>query len=200
MGEHERELERVRRARADFESSQDEVERLKQEYFVSVRTLHEAGMPLREIASALGLSHQRVHQMVDEAGDKKSRLGRAARRVAKPGGVAMLVLLAAIGGYSVQAPELPPDKIDKQARSSACRKIDLVFKDGTKETLAPKLHFEPSASFCLPDPARYSDGPSSTRPEPRVPVRRGSPSVPRICRRGPHPRPAPLRGSPGPGR
>src|SRR5207247_10957170 len=38
------------------------------DYHTSVRRLHLAGGSLREIAEALGLSHQRVQQIVDEAG------------------------------------------------------------------------------------------------------------------------------------
>jgi hypothetical protein len=38
------------------------------EYNITIRRLHLAGGSLREIAEALGLSHQRVQQIVDEAG------------------------------------------------------------------------------------------------------------------------------------
>jgi len=38
------------------------------EYHTSIRRLHLSGGSLREIAEALGLSHQRVQQIVDEAG------------------------------------------------------------------------------------------------------------------------------------
>jgi hypothetical protein len=38
------------------------------EYHTTVRRLHLAGGSLREIAEALGVSHQRVQQIVDEAG------------------------------------------------------------------------------------------------------------------------------------
>ena len=154
MGEeYERELSRVHRARAEFEASQDEVERRKHEYFTSVRSLHEAGMPLREIASTLGLSHQRVHQMVDEAsGTKRGRIASAARRVAKPSGLALAILLAAFGGYSVRAPSELPDQAERQARSAACRTVKLVFEDGTKTRIASHIRFDPASTFCLPDP------------------------------------------------
>src|SRR5215212_9276086 len=38
------------------------------DYHTALRRLHLAGASLREIAEALGLSHQRVQQIVDEAG------------------------------------------------------------------------------------------------------------------------------------
>jgi hypothetical protein len=38
------------------------------EYHTAIRRLHLAGASLREIAHALGISHQRVQQIVDEAG------------------------------------------------------------------------------------------------------------------------------------
>jgi hypothetical protein len=38
------------------------------EYHTSIRRLHLAGASLREVAEALGLSHQRVQQIVEEAG------------------------------------------------------------------------------------------------------------------------------------
>jgi hypothetical protein len=98
---YERELERVQRARAEFEASQDEVERRKQDYFTSVQTLHEAGMALREIASALGLSHQRVHQMVEEAtGKKHGALRRRVGRATKQGGLALLLVVLVAWGVS----------------------------------------------------------------------------------------------------
>lgn len=150
MGEYERELERVRRARGEFEASQDEVELRKHEYFTAVRTLHETGMPLREIATALGLSHQRVHQMVEEAGEKKSRAARAARRVAKQGGVAFLILLAAVGGYAMRGPEASPHT-ERRAATAACHRVKMVYENGTKEFLTPEDN-ELDPMSCMPDP------------------------------------------------
>jgi ClpX C4-type zinc finger protein len=42
-------------------------------YFRAVRKLHVAGSSMREIAGALQLSHQRVHQIVDAAGGPPRR-------------------------------------------------------------------------------------------------------------------------------
>jgi hypothetical protein len=40
----------------------------KAEYHQAIRRLHLAGASLRELADALDLSHQRVHQIIDSAG------------------------------------------------------------------------------------------------------------------------------------
>jgi hypothetical protein len=42
-------------------------------YHQAIRRLHAAGGSLREIAEALGLSHQRVHQIIDEAAEPTRR-------------------------------------------------------------------------------------------------------------------------------
>jgi DNA-binding MarR family transcriptional regulator len=61
---------------------QHDVERARVDYQHAIRRLHAAGGSMREIAEVLGLSHQRVHQIVD-AGPEDARVGRrhAARRV-----------------------------------------------------------------------------------------------------------------------
>lgn len=46
----------------------------------AVRRLHLAGGSLREIADALGLSHQRIHQIVESAGGTRSRPKRRVPR------------------------------------------------------------------------------------------------------------------------
>ncbi len=59
----------------DVETARDTVEQLEDRtyearaaFHQSIRRLHAAGGSMREIASALGLSHQRVHQIVGEDG------------------------------------------------------------------------------------------------------------------------------------
>jgi ClpX C4-type zinc finger len=62
--------ELVRKAEAARErlvELQHATERAKADYHHAIRRLHAAGGSLREIAEALGLSHQRVHQIIDEA-------------------------------------------------------------------------------------------------------------------------------------
>jgi hypothetical protein len=41
-------------------------ERLRQERDEAIRTAHEAGLTVREIARLAGASHQRVHQVISE--------------------------------------------------------------------------------------------------------------------------------------
>ncbi|MGH2753749.1 MAG: hypothetical protein ACRDLB_04890, partial [Actinomycetota bacterium] len=103
-------LDAVRERRAEYEARQDEVEDARRDYYRAVERLHEAGMPLREIAEALGLSHQRVHQMVGEA-QGPSRAGRLARRVAR-GGTAVLIALALAGGGVILGTQIDgPDDV-----------------------------------------------------------------------------------------
>jgi hypothetical protein len=53
-------------ARARLLDAQHAAERARADYHHAVRRLHAAGGSLREIAEALRLSHQRVHQIVGE--------------------------------------------------------------------------------------------------------------------------------------
>ena len=55
------------RAKEQLAVSQHAAERAKVDYHQAIRRLHTAGGSLREIAEALGLSHQRVHQITDDA-------------------------------------------------------------------------------------------------------------------------------------
>jgi hypothetical protein len=57
-------IEAAKKARAALEEQLDAVERAKESYHEAVRQASAAGVPLRAIADELGLSHQRVHQMV----------------------------------------------------------------------------------------------------------------------------------------
>jgi hypothetical protein len=68
MGIHERLLEKAREAGARLAEAEKAVSAARTEYHGLVRRIHLAGASLREIAAALGLSHQRVQQMVDGAG------------------------------------------------------------------------------------------------------------------------------------
>ena len=59
-------LGEAREVRVRLVEAQHEVDRARSDYHHAIRRLHAAGGSMREIAEALGLSHQRVHQIVDE--------------------------------------------------------------------------------------------------------------------------------------
>jgi len=61
------------RAREQLAVSQHAAQRAKVEYHQAIRRLHAAGGSLREIAEALRMSHQRVHQIIDEAAEPTRR-------------------------------------------------------------------------------------------------------------------------------
>jgi hypothetical protein len=58
-------LEDALRARDESIGRQLDAERAQVNYQHAIRRLHASGASLREIAEALGLSHQRVHQIVE---------------------------------------------------------------------------------------------------------------------------------------
>ncbi|MET9022839.1 ClpX C4-type zinc finger protein [Actinopolymorpha sp. NPDC004070] len=72
-------LAKARTARERLVSLQHDAEIAQADYHYAIRVLHAGGGSMREIADALDLSHQRVHQVVD-AGDPA-----AARRSAERG-------------------------------------------------------------------------------------------------------------------
>jgi hypothetical protein len=65
---------------------QHEADRARADHHHAIRRLHAAGASMREIAEGLGLSHQRIHQIVDvgatgaSMGGRKGLLGRLAGR------------------------------------------------------------------------------------------------------------------------
>jgi len=61
-------LEKAKSAAEKVASAEREALLARAEYHAAVRRLHLAGGSLREIAEALGMSHQRVQQIVDAAG------------------------------------------------------------------------------------------------------------------------------------
>ena len=61
-------LERAREAGSELVEAEHRVQLARAEYHINVRRLHLAGASLREVAEALGISHQRVQQIVDGAG------------------------------------------------------------------------------------------------------------------------------------
>ena len=65
---HEPLLSKARSASAKLAEAERRVQTIRTEYHSIVRRMHLAGGSLREIAQALELSHQRVQQMVGDAG------------------------------------------------------------------------------------------------------------------------------------
>ena len=73
-------LGEVKQLREEYEAAQDEAEEKREEYHAAIRKLYMSGVTLREIADALGISHQRVHKIVglDPIQRKKRRRVRTA--------------------------------------------------------------------------------------------------------------------------
>jgi ClpX C4-type zinc finger len=65
-------LSRAQAAESRLIDAEQAADVARDEFRRAVRRLQLAGASLREIADALGLSHQRVHQIVDEAGGTRS--------------------------------------------------------------------------------------------------------------------------------
>ena len=72
-------------ARERLLKSQHAAEQARVDYHHAIRRLHAAGGSLREIAEVLRLSHQRVHQIIDEAAEP-SRAGGGGDGVGQDGG------------------------------------------------------------------------------------------------------------------
>lgn len=64
-------LDQAKTAEAHVIDAEREAEVARAEFHRAVRRLQLAGGSLREIADALGLSHQRVHQIVESAGGSR---------------------------------------------------------------------------------------------------------------------------------
>lgn len=73
-------LEKARTAAAALTAAERNVLTTRGEYHSAIRRLHLAGAPLREIAEALGLSHQRVQQIVNVSGGSWWRRAWRTRR------------------------------------------------------------------------------------------------------------------------
>jgi heme/copper-type cytochrome/quinol oxidase subunit 2 len=84
------EYERLRALRDDYEAALDEAERLRDIYHHEIVKLYGSGRSLREIAEGLGISRQRVHQIVSPADTGTPRRRRRAATAAA--GTALLLL------------------------------------------------------------------------------------------------------------
>ena len=95
-------LEQVKKLREEYERSLDAAESHRVAYHEAVLDLYRSGTPLREIATELGLSHQRVHQIVSGAPPRRRNLGRAA------GGIAVVLVLIAATFGALRITHTPP--------------------------------------------------------------------------------------------
>ena len=74
------------RAKEELAVAQHATYRAKVDYHQAIRRLHAAGGSLREIAEALRMSHQRVHQIIDEATEATRRRQRETQVLSGPPG------------------------------------------------------------------------------------------------------------------
>lgn len=80
MGVSQELLDKARGAGAALAEAERRVLETRGEYHTAIRRLHLAGAPLREIAEALSLSHQRVQQIVTASGGSWWRRAWRTRR------------------------------------------------------------------------------------------------------------------------
>jgi ClpX C4-type zinc finger len=73
MGIDQELVREAERAKEQLAVAQHAAYRAKVDYHQAIRRLHAAGGSLREIAEALRMSHQRVHQIIDEAAEPTRR-------------------------------------------------------------------------------------------------------------------------------
>lgn len=113
-------LDRVRELRERYEASLDEAQHLREEYHREIVKLHRSGMTLREIADGLGVSHQRVHQIVSPTAPPADRRGRKGVAIAV---VVMFALSAAAGELLISRGDDPvsagPVATPRPTRSAA---------------------------------------------------------------------------------
>jgi hypothetical protein len=76
MGLDQELVREAARAKEQLGVAQHAAYRAKVDYHQAIRRLHAAGGSLREIAEALRMSHQRVHQIIDEAAEPTRRRWR----------------------------------------------------------------------------------------------------------------------------
>jgi hypothetical protein len=105
-------LDKIRRLRDEYEAAMDEAERLRGEYHQAIDTLHRSGATLREIADGLGISHQRVHQIVSPSTTRS----RSRARAASVG--AALVVAFVLGGFAVRGASPDSDRASSPAAPS----------------------------------------------------------------------------------
>jgi hypothetical protein len=131
-------IEEVKAARDEFDALLDEVDEAKRRYYRGIQRLYEAGMPLREIADAVGLSHQRVHQIVGDASLGR-RVSRKIAKHARAGGAAGAVILLFLSGWIVSAGG-QQSRADAEAElRPALELLETELPGDAGETLSSKL-------------------------------------------------------------
>jgi len=96
-------LDQVKKLREEYERSLDAAESHRVAYHQAVLDLYSSGTPLREIAKELGLSHQRVHQIVSGEQPRGRNIKEAAA-----GGAAAVLLLVAVTFGALRLAHAPP--------------------------------------------------------------------------------------------
>lgn len=160
-------LREARQARDRLIAAQHEVDAARADYHHAIRRLCAAGGSMREIAEALGLSHQRVHQIVDEApplavgrrrlfGGGPARFTRDARAVARaaqaearalgheqvaPGHVLLgLLAVGGAGGRALEALGVAPEAVrERLGRGPGPPRGQLPFASEAKQLLERAL-------------------------------------------------------------
>ncbi len=70
-------VQQARNAAARLVDCERDLDRARGDYYHAVRRIHLAGASMREIAEALDLSHQRVHQIIESVGGARRRWRRS---------------------------------------------------------------------------------------------------------------------------
>jgi len=106
-------LDQIKKLREEYERALDVADSHRVAYHEAVLDLYRGGTPLREIAKELGLSHQRVHQIVSGEPARQRKLGKAAGGI----GGALVLIAATFGALRiahaapfVQTVRVPPAK------------------------------------------------------------------------------------------
>jgi hypothetical protein len=124
-------LDQVKKLREDYERALDAAESHRVAYHEAVLNLYRSGTPLREIAKELGLSHQRVHQIVSGEPPRRRSLGRAA------GGIAGVLVLTAATFGALRIAHAPP--FDQTVRVRPVKYHAIVMDPATGRAVSRRL-------------------------------------------------------------